>query len=114
MVLLHHPPHRGGAKPLRGLDDADAFEATIARHGAELVLHGHNHAISVHRLPGRDGPTPVVGTASASAKPGAHYRAAAYNLYSIERDGDDVRIAARSRGLVEGGAAIEEIGTLEL
>ncbi|ATQ66607.1 MULTISPECIES: metallophosphoesterase family protein [Methylosinus] len=114
VVLLHHPPHQGGAKPLRGLDDAGAFEATIARHGAELVLHGHNHAISVHRLPGRDGSTPVVGTASASAKPGAHYRAAAYNLYSIERGERGVVVTGRSRGVDEGCETVGDLGPLEL
>ena len=30
VVLLHHPPHRGGARALRGLDDAGAFEDVIA------------------------------------------------------------------------------------
>jgi 3',5'-cyclic AMP phosphodiesterase CpdA len=115
VVLLHHPPHQGGARPLRGLDDAAEFEAVIARHGAELVLHGHNHAISVHRLPGRDGPTPVVGTASASAKPGAHYRSAAYNLYSIERSGEGgVVVTGRSRGIGEGGETVEDLGPLAL
>ncbi|MBY6240131.1 metallophosphoesterase [Methylosinus sp. Sm6] len=114
VVLLHHPPYRGGAKPLRGLDDAAEFEAAIARHGAELVLHGHNHAISVHRLAGRDGPTPVVGTASASARPGAHYRAAAYNLYEIERGGEGVVVTGRSRGIDEGRETVEDLGPLAL
>jgi len=114
VVMLHHPPHRGGAKPLRGLDDAGDFEAVIARHGAELVLHGHNHRISVHRLAGRGRPTPVVGVASASAKAGSHYPSAAYNLYRIERREDGVVVTARSRGLKEGGEAIEDLGALEL
>ncbi|PWB82953.1 MAG: metallophosphatase, partial [Methylocystaceae bacterium] len=99
VVLLHHPPHRGGAKLLRGLDDAGELEAIIARHGAELVLHGHNHKISVHRLPGPTGRVPVVGVASASAKAGSHSHRAAYNLFSIERRETGVAITARSRGL---------------
>jgi 3',5'-cyclic AMP phosphodiesterase CpdA len=114
VVMLHHPPHRGGAKPLRGLDDARDFEAIVARHGAELVLHGHNHRISVHRLPGRDGPTPVVGVASASARAGAHYPPAAYNLYSIDRRDEGVAVTARTRGLAGEGGAIEDLGTLDL
>ena len=55
VVLIHHPPHRGGARRLRGLQDAERAEAVIARHGAELVLHGHNHKLSVHFLPGPEG-----------------------------------------------------------
>ena len=47
VVMIHHPPHVTGAKRGRGLRDAAAFEAVIARHGAELVIHGHNHRTSV-------------------------------------------------------------------
>jgi 3',5'-cyclic AMP phosphodiesterase CpdA len=114
VVLLHHPPHRGGARLFRGLDDAGEFEAIIARHGAELVLHGHNHKTSVHRLAGPNGPVPVVGAASASAKAGAHSHCAAYNLFSIERRADGVAIAARTRGIRGEGEGIEDLGALEL
>ncbi len=61
VVFLHHPPHVGGARILRGLDDAADFEAVIARHGAALVLHGHNHTSSVAHIRGPEGATPVVG-----------------------------------------------------
>jgi len=98
VVLLHHPPHRGGARPLRALDDAQAFEAVIAKHGAELVLHGHNHQQSVHHLVGPKGRTPVVGVASASARPETHRPGAGYHLYEISREGAKARIRARSRG----------------
>jgi 3',5'-cyclic AMP phosphodiesterase CpdA len=114
VVMLHHPPHVGGARPLRGLDDAGEFEAAIAHHGAELVLHGHNHQISVHRLSGAHGETPVVGAASASAKAGSYTHRAAYNLFSIERSGEAVVISARSRGIKDGGEAIEDLGPLAL
>jgi 3',5'-cyclic AMP phosphodiesterase CpdA len=113
VVLLHHPPHVGGARLLRGLQDAGEFEAIIARHGAELVLHGHNHKTSLHRLPGPRGPTPVVGVASASAKAGAHRPGAAYNLFSIERGAEGVVITARSRGLGEDGE-VRDLGAIEL
>lgn len=108
VVFLHHPPHVGGARVLRGLDDAAAFEAVIARRGAELVLHGHNHKPSVARIAGPERPAPVVGVASASAKPGGHYPAAAYNLYSIARAGEALRITLRRRGLDASGAIVDE------
>ncbi|KAF2992851.1 metallophosphoesterase [Methylocystis sp. MJC1] len=107
IVFLHHPPHVGGARLLRGLDDAGAFEAVIARHGAELVLHGHNHKPSVAYIASSNGRTPVVGVASASARPGGHYPAAAYNLYAIERAGEALRINLRRRELNEAGEVVE-------
>ncbi len=107
VVFLHHPPHVGGARVLRGLDDAAAFETVIARHGAELILHGHNHKPSVAYISTPKGRAPVVGVASASAKPGGHYPAAAYNLYGIERDGGDLTVTLRRRGLNEAGEVVE-------
>jgi len=113
VVFLHHPPHVGGARLLRGLDDAAAFEAVIAEHGAELVLHGHNHKPSVAYIAAPQGRTPVVGVASASAKPGGHCPAAAYHLYEIERTGEALRIGLRRRGLTEAGE-VRETGVEEL
>jgi 3',5'-cyclic AMP phosphodiesterase CpdA len=113
VVIVHHPPYRGGARPLRGLEDAESFEAAIARQGAELVLHGHNHAQSLRFLPGPGSEAPVVGVASASARRGMHYPGAAYHLYEIAREGDRIRIAARARGLGAAGEEIADLGGLE-
>lgn len=110
VVFLHHPPHVGGARILRGLDDAAAFEEVIARHGAELVLHGHNHKPSVAYLSGPQAQVPVVGVASASAKPGGHYPVAAYNLYAIEKTDGGLKIGLRRRGLDESGDVVEFVG----
>jgi 3',5'-cyclic AMP phosphodiesterase CpdA len=107
VVILHHPPYRGGARALRGLEDAGAFEGVIARRGAELILHGHNHKASVHYLPAPGGRAPVVGVASASAKAGAHHPGAAYHLFSIERRGEGVAISGRARGLRENGDIVD-------
>ncbi len=70
VVLIHHPPQKGGASRRKGLSDAEAFRATVARVGAELVLHGHNHRTLLARIETPDGPVPVLGAASASAAPG--------------------------------------------
>jgi len=107
VVCLHHPPHVGGARLLRGLEDATKFEDIIARHGAELILHGHNHKPSLHHLTGPDAFAPVVGVASASAKPGGHYPGAAYNLYEIERKDEGLNILLRRRGFDETGEIVE-------
>jgi hypothetical protein len=50
---------------------------------------------------------PVVGVASASARPGGHHPVAAYNLYAIERRDDGLRIGLRRRGLDESGNVVE-------
>ncbi len=114
VVFLHHPPHVGGARRLRGLEDAANFEAVIARHGAELVLHGHNHRRSVYHLAGPKGRVPVVGAASASAKPGGHRPAASYNLFEISAEDDGFSVKARARGVDDSGERIVDLGALEL
>ena len=115
VVMIHHPPHVTGAKRGRGLRDAAAFEAVIARHGAELVIHGHNHRTSVSHLPGPRGPVPVVGVPSCSAVPGTHGHLAAYHLYRFEaRAGGRFTITAARRGLAPGRDGVGELGPLAL
>lgn len=99
VVMIHHPPWRGGAAPGRGLRDARAFEDIIERAGAELILHGHNHRLLRRAIKGAERDTPVIGVASASAVPGTPRHRAAYHLYEIERAGNGWRIEARVRGI---------------
>jgi 3',5'-cyclic AMP phosphodiesterase CpdA len=87
IVLIHHPPHVGGAKRGRELKDAAAFEAMIGRAGAELVLHGHNHKTSLAWLQGPGARTPVVGVACCSMSPKGHGESAAWHLVHIADDG---------------------------
>jgi len=82
VVLIHHPP-TGKRKPHKVLTDAAAFRAVIAAHGAELILHGHDHRQSNLAIPGPRGDVPVLGVPSASAPP-SDERPAAYNLYRID------------------------------
>lgn len=104
VVLIHHPPHRGGAQPGRDLTDAKAFEAMIGRVGAELILHGHNHVGSVAHIAGPRGPIPVIGAPSASARGGTLTHRAGYLLYTIDRDESGFLLTAEKRGLLpEGG-----------
>jgi len=111
VVFLHHPPHVGGARLFRGLEDAAEFEATIRRFGADLVLHGHNHRTSLHHIEGPDGPVPVHGAASASARPGGHYPGAAYNLFRIERQDAGLTVEARARGIGGDGEKLVELAS---
>jgi len=84
VVLIHHSPIAGSTPWHRRLTDAPRVRDVIARHGAELVLHGHNHRFSVASLAGPNGPVPVVGAAAASLRPGEDRTGGSYNLLSIE------------------------------
>ena len=110
VVLIHHPPLPGQAPRLRGLEDAADLERVIDAHGAELVLHGHNHLDMLAWRQWSRGHVPVIGVASGSA--GRHHKAeplARYNLFGLTREGAKVRIEMRTRGLREPGGAIVEL-----
>jgi 3',5'-cyclic AMP phosphodiesterase CpdA len=104
VVMIHHPPLALGATFGRGLRDAKAFEAVLRKHGAELVLHGHNHARSLHWFESRGKrPVPVIGVASASAVPGTPKHRAAHHLYRFEQEDGALRITMTVRQMDESG-----------
>jgi 3',5'-cyclic AMP phosphodiesterase CpdA len=114
IVMIHHPPHHTGALPGRNLTDAAALEAMIARVGAEVVLHGHNHVGSVAFLMGPEGRrVPVIGAPSASARGGTLTHRAGYHLYTITREGAGFGVTAALRGIMPDGR-IGDLGTLTL
>jgi 3',5'-cyclic AMP phosphodiesterase CpdA len=85
IVLIHHPPVAGVSKPRHDLLDLAAFGAVIARQGAELILHGHEHRRIDTSLPGPSGDVPVHGIGSGtscSQRPG---REASLSLYEADR-----------------------------
>lgn len=98
VVLIHHPPYVGGAKRSRELVDAEAFEAMLARAGADLVLHGHNHTFSLAWRPGLERDVPIVGVPSASIGPLGHGEMATWHLFRIEGDAAAPRITLEQRG----------------
>ena len=116
VVMLHHPPEL--AEPTghlaRGLSDHVLFRAMIARVGAELIIHGHNHKMFVDHMPGPRKPVPVVGVPSASAVKGSIRNRAGYHLFTIEGPGPDATITARARGLLPGMNEIGDLGPLAL
>jgi 3',5'-cyclic AMP phosphodiesterase CpdA len=110
VVLIHHPPLPGQAARLRGLEDADAFERIIDTHGAELVLHGHNHRDMLSWRKWSRGHTPVVGVASGSV--GHSHKdepLARYNIFRLSRDGGEAVIDMHTRGLKAPGGPIIEL-----
>lgn len=89
VVLIHHPPNLEARHARLGLRGAKLFREQIARHGAELILHGHTHKSTIYAVPGLNGDVPVVGVAaagSAQSEDGGE-DPARYNLFKIERLG---------------------------
>jgi 3',5'-cyclic AMP phosphodiesterase CpdA len=114
VILIHHPPHRSGARTGRGLTDAAALEEILAETGAELLLHGHNHTISATHVNGPGGRRiPVVGAPSASACGGTLTHRAGYHLFSIDMTETGIEISGLTRGLRPDGS-IGEIGPIPL
>jgi 3',5'-cyclic AMP phosphodiesterase CpdA len=99
VVLIHHPPHLGGASRRKGLTDAAGFRAVLARTGAELVLHGHNHRNEIGAIAGPSGNVPVLGVISASAAPDSPYGRAGWHRIGIERTAGTWRIAVEHRAI---------------
>jgi 3',5'-cyclic AMP phosphodiesterase CpdA len=99
-VLLIHHPLRSDARAKR-LTDSAQLRALLLQHGVELVLHGHDHVHSTIWIDGPNGAIPAVGVPSASAVAHGRYPAAAYNLFSIERNGAAWRCEQTIRGLDE-------------
>lgn len=89
LVLIHHPPQRGGAPWRKRLVDAPQFQDMIGRVGAELVLHGHMHRPMLGRIDGPLGPVPVLGVSSASSDVLSYYGAGGYQVVAIDRDAQD-------------------------
>jgi 3',5'-cyclic AMP phosphodiesterase CpdA len=97
-VLLIHHPLRSDSRAKR-LTDSGELRALLKQRGAELILHGHDHIHSTMWIDGPNGAIPAIGVPSASALAHGRYPAAAYNLFSIERDGEVWRCQQTVRGI---------------
>ncbi len=97
-VLLIHHPLRSDARAKR-LTNSSQLLALLKQHGVELVLHGHDHIHSTIWIDGPNGSIPAIGVPSASALAHGRYPAAAYNLFSITREGAAWRCQQTVRGI---------------
>jgi 3',5'-cyclic AMP phosphodiesterase CpdA len=100
IILIHHPPHEWGATRLRQLTDGAKLRHSLARHGCEAILHGHNHRASTASIEGPRHPILVIGAPSASARPS---RSNSPGWWRIEIDDDQPQasaVSARLRGYV--------------
>ena len=112
-ILLIHHPLRSRARGKRLTDSSDLL-ALLKRYGVEMVLHGHDHIHSTIWVEGPNGSSiPAIGVPSASALAHRHYPHAAYNLFSIARDGDGWRCQQMVRG-VNDALQVREIRRLRL
>lgn len=100
-VLLVHHPLASKASQKRMTDSAELL-ALLKRHGVELILHGHDHIHSTMWFEGPNGNIPAIGVPSASALAHGHYPAAAYNLFSVEKDNAGWRCEQTVRALGTG------------
>jgi 3',5'-cyclic AMP phosphodiesterase CpdA len=107
VILIHHPPI-SEAKPHKRLTDAAELTRVIAAHGAELLLHGHDHLHMLNWLDGPEGTrVPAIGVPSASAAPGLSHDGAAYNLYRIDGAAGAWTCTMISRGIGPSGQFAE-------
>ena len=108
VVLIHHPPVSAAARH-KQLLDAPVLKRVIAAHGADLLLHGHDHLHMINWLDGPGGTrVPAVGVPSASAKGDIGRDLAAYNLYQIDGTRGAWQCALISRGLDASGEVVQQ------
>jgi 3',5'-cyclic AMP phosphodiesterase CpdA len=108
IILIHHPPVSDAPRYKR-LMDASIFKRVIAAHGADLVLHGHDHLRMINWLHGPNGTRiPAVGVPSASSVPGLGKDVAGYNLYRIDGTRGAWRCEMISRGLGSAGEVVQQ------
>ncbi|MGE0563603.1 MAG: metallophosphoesterase [Pseudolabrys sp.] len=106
VVMIHHPPVSTASRHKR-LFDANVFLKVIAEHGADLVIHGHDHLNMINWLSGPAGTrVPAVGVASASAAPGTSKADASYNLYRIDGAAGAYTCELETRGITPDGSVV--------
>lgn len=114
LAVLHHPPQKGAVSKRKALEDQEALRAVLARHGVDLVLHGHAHESLVGSVPGPNGAAiPVLGVPSASSGPRGH-SPARWHVIEVEtkpNGGHHARIVVRG---IEDGQRLTELGRYNL
>jgi 3',5'-cyclic AMP phosphodiesterase CpdA len=98
VLLLHHPPIAGACTWRKRLIDAPAFRRIVACRGADLILHGHEHAPVNGMIEGRESKIPVLGVPSASSLDARPERCARYQIYDIERTAFGWAASGEARG----------------
>jgi 3',5'-cyclic AMP phosphodiesterase CpdA len=115
IILIHHPPFDSARHRRKRLYDSAEFRRVVARHGAELVLHGHTHQSGLMKLATPHGYAPVVSVPSASAMSDHGKKDhARYHLYRIEKRDGGWQLHVEVRGLASGLDRFETEGRFSL
>jgi 3',5'-cyclic AMP phosphodiesterase CpdA len=111
VLLVHHPLHSDSR--IKRLTDSKQLRAVLKARGVDLILHGHDHIHSTMWIEGADKQIPAIGVPSASALAHKHYPAAAYNLFTVEREGNQWRCMQTVRG-IDDSMQVREIRRVQL
>jgi 3',5'-cyclic AMP phosphodiesterase CpdA len=114
VVLIHHPPRSSSRRYFKRLVDGPRFLAILAQYGAELVIHGHDHAHSLIYIDGPRRPIPVAGVPSASQIPPEHRAGGGYNLYRIDGEPGTWRCEIDARGLAPDGESVTRVSRVDV
>lgn len=108
VILIHHPPKLiDPTSAWRKLSDGRRFRRAVERHGAELILHGHEHTRMMTAIKGPRSTVPVVGVPSGSAMIRWGPRAAGYAIHEIAERKTAYELTVIHRGMTRSGEIIE-------
>ena len=108
VILIHHPPKLlDPTGAWRKLSDGRRFRRTVERHGAELILHGHEHMRMITEIKGAGAMVPAVGVPAASASARSGPRAAGYALYEIAETRRAFQLTVIHRGFTAASTITE-------
>jgi 3',5'-cyclic AMP phosphodiesterase CpdA len=115
VVMIHHPPVRNAVAQHKRLFGISNFQKTIARHGAELVLHGHSHEPTLYWIGAKGKQTvPVVGVAAGGQATGGSHPAAQWNLLEISGEPEAWALRLIRRGLSGPTLPVGELSRTDL
>lgn len=114
IVMIHHPPVRQAVPQHKRLFGIGNFHETVARHGCDLVLHGHSHDPTLYWIGGRRSPVPVVGVAATGQGQGGSHPPAQWNLIEIEGEPGAWSVGLTRRGLTTESTVPVEISRMRL
>ncbi|MFT5709586.1 MAG: 3',5'-cyclic AMP phosphodiesterase CpdA [Halioglobus sp.] len=98
VVYVHHSPLPGTEKWRKRMTNAQALQAIIKKHGAELMLHGHGHRGFSREIETPWGSVPVLAVPSASALGLYGADVAHYNRFKVEKTAAGWQLDVHSRG----------------
>ncbi|MDE2320306.1 MAG: metallophosphoesterase [candidate division NC10 bacterium] len=102
ILLIHHPPTAAMVGWRKRLTDGATLRALLARHGVEMILHGHTHRSSVVYLPDVGGTIPIMGVPSASARGSEPEQHAGYHIYEVRPSSHGWEVRTSVRGYSPG------------